>query len=381
VAYCGDAGIKCCANPGQSPSPKCDDGDEALCKSSTTCTSNPGVDLLASSFDGGPNGCGSIAPGSCEPLANNPASGVQNFRMRRLIVVAPSKLASSTVQLGVINLGVDMNEPQCAELQTGNFSWLLSFDTNAHTLKTGGAPPCDLPDTPSCDPYTTGYCFVNKDVTSPAGSIHVQPITVATTTAADGTLQTAPIPSLNIPIYFAGSIITLPILGGSLQGVTISDNGNCIGSVNANALAADCSDDYTACSKWLTAGALTGYITLNQANSVQVVQPTHETLCSLLTGDTAGVPQKSPGGVTIQSCQVDANGNVTDQGNYCSKQADGGPPGPGGCNDSFWLAATFAASAVNINDGTGVADCTYTGASGEDSGTPEDSGPSDAGPG
>jgi hypothetical protein len=383
VSYCGDAGTLCCAQPGQSPNPKCDDGHESQCGSSTSCAiqETPSASM--------PNGCGSTAPTSCEPLAQNPTSGVQSFRMRRLIVVAPSALSGPIVQNSVINLGVDMNEPQCGEKQTGNFSWILSFDRDAGTLKTGGAPPCDIPDTPSCDPFTTGYCFVNKTLTTPSGSpIHVQPITTNIVTAPDGTLQTAPIPSLNIPIYFQGSIITLPIHGGSLQGVSISADGQCIGTINTNALLADCSDNYTECSKWLTAGALSGYITLNEANQVQVVQPTAQTLCSLLAKDRSGVPQTGPGGVSISTCPTDANGNVTDKGDYCSGLTAGTTQGPGGCKDSFWLAATFAASAVNVNDGANTPDC--QGGGSEDSGAPtdsggndsgNDSGPSDAGPG
>jgi hypothetical protein len=314
-------------------------------------------------------------------MATNPAGGgVQNFRMRRLIIVAPKALANETVQNAVINLGVDLNEPQCGETQTGAFSWLLSFDRDAGTLTTGGAPPCDFSDTPSCDPYTTGYCFVNKAIPQPNGStIHVAPVTVPTKTASDGTLQTASIPELNIPIYFQGSIITLPIMGGSVQGVSISKDGQCIGTINIDALAADCSDDYQSCSKWLTNGALTGYITLDAANQVQVLAPLYETLCSLLAGDPYGPTQTSQpiNGVTspIKSCKVDANGHVTDKGNYCSKPADGGPPGPGGCQDSYWLAATFAASAVNINDGAGTPDCLGGGGSSTgDSGAPSDAG-------
>jgi hypothetical protein len=144
-----------------------------------------------------------------------------------------------------------------------------------------------------------------------------------------------------------------------------------------NALTAACADNYQTCSKWLTAGALTGYITLNNANNVQVLS-LGQTLCSLLEVDTSGTPQTGPAGQSIKSCKTDANGNVTDKGNYCSKLPDGGA-GPEGCQDSVWLAATFAASAVNINDGTGVADCSGGGGS-TDAGAPVDSGsPADAG--
>jgi hypothetical protein len=73
--------------------------------------------------------------------------------------------------------------------------------------------------------------------------------------------------------------------------------------------------------------------------------------------------------VTVKSCTLDG-GVVADRGN-CSKLPDGGSgPATATCADSVWLAATFAASAVNINDGTGVAACS-------DGGT--GSGPSDAG--
>jgi hypothetical protein len=384
IAYCGAAGATCCGQTGAPklpagafPNPKCDDGDETQCGTSTSCSIAPI--------------CGSTAATSCEPLADNSGQTTQSFRMRRLILVAPSTLANSTVQQGVIDNGVDMNEPECGEEETGDFSWLLSFDTTNNTLKTGGAPPCDFSDaggTPSCDPFTTGYCFVNKTISSPGGNIQVGPVTVATMKAADGTIQTAPIPSLNIPIYFQGSIIVLPIQGGSLAGVSITDNGNCIGSVNINALSAACDDQYTGCSKWLTAGALTGYITLNEANNVQVLS-LGSTLCSLLTSppDTSGPKQPGPGGAMLSSCQT-ANGNVVDKGNYCSKLPDGGSgPATATCADSVWLAATFAASAVHINDGTGVADCTGGGSppsddAGSDSGTDAgDSGIADAGPG
>ena len=93
---------------------------------------------------------------------------------------------------------------------------------------------------------------------------------------------------------------------------------------------------------------------------------------AFLTGDSAGT--SLPG-----ACQTDSSGNVIDKGNYCSTS---NPPGPGGCQDSYWLAATFAASAVIINDGAGVPDCLGGGDGGAaDSGTVVDSGaaPADAG--
>ena len=48
----------------------------------------------------------------------------------------------------------------------------------------------------------------------------------------------------------------LPISGGAITGVKLSDGGNCIGKFNPLALNNDCSDNYQNCSKWLTDGSL-----------------------------------------------------------------------------------------------------------------------------
>lgn len=330
--YCGSPGLTCCASPGQTPNPECDDGDEAQCAQSTACS-------IAAT-------CGSTS--TCEPLADNAGSAVENFRMRRVVMVAPPKLANQTVQTTVITDGVDMAEQQCGEEGTGDFNWLLSFDTTSGILTTGGAPPCNPTDTPACDPLSSGYCFLHKNV----NGIVVGPVTASYSTALDQTLQTQPgeIPELDLPIYFGtpSSIILLPVSNAVFMGITLSDEGNCIGSVNPNALAADCSDSYLGCSKWKTDGSFTGYILLKTANSVEI-SILSETLCSLLTGDTTGTPL--PDGA--KTCATDSVGDPLAKGDYCSSLNE-----PGECGDAVWFAATFAASAVNINDGTGVADCT-----------------------
>jgi hypothetical protein len=373
-SYCGDAGSQCCAAAGQIPNPECDDGTESACPTTPSACKVQEPE------------CGSTS--TCEPLANNTGT-TKDFRMRRIILAAPPALASTTVQNLVVNGGVDMNEPQCGNppTGTGEFSWLISLDTTNNKLKTGGAPPCDIGNspsvtgTPSCDPFTSGYCFVNKTV----GTTLIQPVTVPVSQASDGTYFTNPadIPILNIPIYFGSgtaaapssippSIIILPISNGAVTGMKVSTDGNCVGSVNTLASAGDCTDTYVGCSKWLTAGSLTGYITLKAANSVQI-SLLNRTLCALLTSDESGTPL--PNGEA--TCAVDANGNPTAPGDYCSTTNS-----PGGCKDSFWLAATFAASAVTINSGTGVPDCLggSEDAGGGDAGA-SDSGAADTGAG
>jgi hypothetical protein len=360
AGYCGSPGQPCCAPAGTFPDPKCDDGVEKMCAMSTSCS-------IASM-------CGSTS--TCEPLTTSNTSTLQNFRMRRIILSAPAALANSAIQDTIVNGAVDMNEPQCGEEGTGDFNWLLSFDLTKNTLTTGGAPACDLTDNvstvngfPPCDPFTTGYCFVNKKI----GDVQVQPATATLTQAADGTYQSAGISSLNIPIYIGvpPTTIVLPISNGVIKGVTISDSGSCIGSVNPNALDSKCSDSYMGCSKWLTAGSLGGFITLKAANTV-FVSLTNETLCSLLTNDTSGpsIPGEPMGS---HSCATDSSGNIVAKGDYCSTTQSAG-----GCQDSYWMAATFAASAVKI-DTTGTSNIDCMGGASEDAGTPTDSGPADSG--
>jgi hypothetical protein len=288
--------------------------------------------------------------------------------MRRINIMAPPALTSQIVQGAVVTRGVDMNLKKCGEVGDGTFSWLLRFDPSALTLTTGGAAP-----TP--DPIGKGYCFVN---TTTAAPIPLAPVKVNLTKNNDGTYDSAAGTSLdiNIPIYYVTStatqLIILPISGGAVKGLHFSNNGNCVGSLDTTALNAQCADDAN-CAKWKTDASIAGYITLEQADKVSVpllttADGTPKTLCVLLSGD--------PG----PKCKRDASNAIAYKGDYCSTSKSAG-----GCADSVWMAATFAASSVNINDGTGTPDCTGgssiggndagsdTGA-GTDSGTESDTG-------
>ena len=84
---------------------------------------------------------------------------------------------------------------------------------------------------------------------------------------------------------------------------------------------------------------MAGFITLKDADGVNV-SAFQQSLCSLLTkSKTARCPRDSAGKITLQ-------------GDYCSTTHSAC-----GCRDSFWVAATFAASAVRINDGSGAPEC------------------------
>jgi hypothetical protein len=82
------------------------------------------------------------------------------------------------------------------------------------------------------------------------------------------------------------------------------------------------------CTKWFTNGALPGYIKASAADAIPV-PGLGGSLCGVLVGEL---------GKHCTAAQI-AHG-----GDYCSKTLMAG-----GCDDSFWLSATFAANAVKIN--------------------------------
>ncbi|HEX7666526.1 MAG TPA: hypothetical protein VF407_18495 [Polyangiaceae bacterium] len=334
-------GGACSAAPGEFPAPDCDN-------SQGSCTGS-GCPIDSK--------CGD--PATCLPLADNASKSKWDFRMRRLNVAAPDALAEAFVQNTVVTANIDLKgtaaAPVCGDKGAGAFNWLLEVDKNANTLETGGAIPGD--------PFGAGYCFYNHTT---AAGIAVAPAKLTTHFDASGnTFDTDPVEKLLVPIFLNGdvnNVIVLPLTNVAMKGVTLSDNDNCIGSFNLGALSSTCDEDPSTCSKWKTAGSLAGYITLEDADNVNIDILT-ESLCVLLTKATKDANGK---------CPRDGSGKLTVTGDYCSTTQSAG-----GCQDSYWLAATFAAAAVTINDGSTTPEC-QGGSSpvdaGQDSGSTVDSG-------
>jgi hypothetical protein len=338
-------GGACATEAGAYPPPNCDDTPETCTAPSPACPVTP---------------CNATSP--CLAMADNTGKTTNDLRLRKLNVTAPAALAQHFIQAGVIDDGVNLDNI-CGEQGTGSFSWLARFDTTNNKLTTGGAPPSD-------DPFNTGYCFVNQMI----GGLPVAPVVVNMTQGSDGRWSSDVIPKLYVPIYINGDInnvVVLPLTQSKVTGVLLSADGetaggagNCIGQYNPSGVAAPtsaglCADqDPSSCERWLTNGALGGFITLKEANAVNVVT-LGKSLCVLLTGGTS----TADGGT---QCATDASGNVLAQGDFCSTTNS-----PGGCADSYWLAAAFAASAALINDGSTVAACngTMMGGGGNDAGT------------
>lgn len=362
----GNAG-QCATGPGEFPAPNCVpfSPDAGSCTAaSTTCNVSP---------------CNANSP--CLAMADNTGQSVANLRMRKLLVTAPPALAfippHTFVQNTVIDTGINLDN-QCGEPGTGTFNWLIQFDTVNKKVTTGCAPP-------STDPFGVGYCFVNAMIEG----LNVGPVTVDVSQNADGSWTSSVIPKIYIPIFVASgtmgasnapSVIVLPISKAAVHNVTLGSNNNCIGSYNSDAVTPTgpngtmCVDtSNTTCVRWTTAGSLGGYITLDEANGVDVPQ-LGESLCLLLDAN-ATVDSSNP---SEKKCAVGSNGHVMATGDFCSTT-----DAKGGCADSFWLSATFAASAAKISSTPNEPACmgVVSGGGGGDGGTtstPDSGAPADA---
>jgi hypothetical protein len=308
----------CSVKPGQVPPPNCDNA-------SGDCTPQEGCTINEAK-------CGSKS--TCLPLADNKGKSLLDFRMRRLNVAAPKALSQAFIQKTVVTTNIDLAARDCAEKGKGLFTWLLRVDRQKNLLVTGGAPP-------PVDPFNQGFCFAN--FLSP-DAIRIEPLQTAIAFEGD-TFKSTEKKKLNVPIFLNAdpkSVIVLPVTDVVIQGVTISEGGNCIGKLNTAAIDSECGDDPQTCSKWLTAGALGGYITLEEADHV-FIQDLQQSLCVVLTQSVKAADNH---------CTKTADGKIAYEGDYCSKDKQAGS-----CKDSFWLAATFAASAAKIFDGKNVDAC------------------------
>jgi hypothetical protein len=250
----------------------------------------------------------------CAAIVDNAGDTSFVLRVTDLGITAPAALTTGLV--GDVFAGAfQPQEPACGLDGSETAHWLLQFDTVAGTLTTASG-------TPGSD----GYCVVDA---APVAPVQVDAALQDGALAAAGPFDAV----LEVGIG-SGQSVLLPLVGARYADVALSDDQNCIGALDPDALDvdADCAV-IDGAPRYRSGGRLTGHIRLEDADAV-VVASINQSLCVLLTGDPGN-------GANPLRCTRDVEGVITAAGDWCDS-ADMAS----GCTDSIRFDATFAASAV-----------------------------------
>ena len=245
----------------------------------------------------------------------------------------------------IVSPAVTQYDPGCLlndASKGGLFNWLLDIDTEAKTLRTGGAR--------GVDDISAGYCFLQADFSD----LKVEPIqtdiTYDETSGAFAT--TGSIERLTVPIFQTRNPddvpILLPLRLASISDGTLSTDGNCIGRYRGESdelTPGDCTTTMNNAKsdenyRFIDGATIQGIISLEEADHVKIIDLS-ASLCTLLTGvsvkaaNNYGTCPRNPDGTFTSS--VLANGNASTV--------------PAGSIDGVLFVATFAASSVTIQNG------------------------------
>lgn len=307
----------------------------------------------------------SSGPGAaCLARADNAGAATAQLRVTKLAVTSPAVLAQPFMQDAIITKKIDFSQPRCAQRGTGQFGVLLEVDETARTLKVGGS----LPQALSGDPKLDGTCFGTFH--DDASGIDVAPVTSPYT--VEGDRLVAKFDKVVLPIFLSNTrddYVLLPLHQVTIK-ATLSADKNCIGSFDASQLSTsnNCAPAEGGFA-WQSGGSLEGYITVAEAETVDIVSLA-QTLCVVLSGDTARWKGKKghpcgtdDGGNTItcgdcstakENLNCDENDvctpkpaaeRVLPDGDYCSTTQG---PATATCKDAFLLKTELSAAAIKI---------------------------------
>jgi hypothetical protein len=266
---------------------------------------------------------------------------VLTFRVRDLRVRSPALLASTGQGLQVARL---VQLPDfCGEAGVGGRHWLITLDQRHKQVTFGAAPASE-------DPFGLGYCYLGPELSG----FDVRPATAKAKRVDHDSWQVAPMAQINLASFLDGDVNKVSVLPfrNLRMSFDLSERGACIGAYNGDAGGVQAPNaeglclSVPGCERWKSAGSLAAALDLAAADAVPVPS-TGRSLCMLLTGNAAPAED----GV---HCARTPSGEVVARGDYCAKSDT---PATATCADSFWVTATFAASAVNIHDGDGVPLC------------------------
>jgi hypothetical protein len=272
----------------------------------------------------------------CLAVLDNAGAAAFGLRIAQVSFTKPTAFTVGLVK-GAIASAILPSRPVCNLNGGGTFSWLLSYDSVAGTLKTGGALPGVNP--------PMGYTFADQIVQQGNVQLHVQPVTL--TAPIDMACGVADTNSADVilPVYLdamGANVIYMPLRKLRFAGVTVSGDHDCIGKYNAAGL-----DPANACiadaahPTYLDGGQAIALINLEDADAIPITA-IGQTLCVLLSQNSA---MYGDGAVPINHCKRQ-NGKIVFPGDWCTSN---NMPAAGGCSDAVLFSGTFSASGVKIN--------------------------------
>lgn len=309
----------------------------AACGDDTTSSSGTGAGGSSAGACEPAEGCPDVVS-ECVAFADNAGKDTFSLRISQLDITTPTALANPVVA-GLLDLGITPDFPACKSADgfsffsgDGSFNWIFEFDRTAGTVRTGGAAL-------ETDP-TAGYCFLDEEI----AGFDVSPLELPVNFEASGAFALEGTADVVVPIYTsptdATSFILLPLRGVQISGGTISEDNNCIGSFNGENL-----DPANLClptdaAPAFTGGAkLEGYITLEDADAIEVPQLGDASLCSLLV----------PASFVADGKCVRENGEITYEGDWCAGAPNTeGTAATATCKDAVRLSSTFTASGAAL---------------------------------
>ena len=323
-------------------------GSGAVTSSATTST----VSSATSSGTGGSGGSEVTYP--CTPtnpvckqvksdcLAVYDNAGKTSFALRlgQLEFFKPGAF-NGTIEKAAFSTSVTMNLPKCNLKGAGTFSWIVQFDTTAHTFQLGTSKP-------PADPHD-GYSFVNETITQNGQTYQIAPVSGAATVAADGSILADTLETVILPAYLnsqATEVLLIPLHKVHMldDQTKISSDHNCIGRYNAANLkpSQGClpsiDDNINA---FIAGGRINGFISLEEADKIIISSfGLNRSLCVLLSG-SAGL--YGDGGSPAKCKRVGTE--IKFNGDWCSSTNKGAE---GLCYDAVSVDAGFAASAIEL---------------------------------
>ncbi|MFO0762659.1 MAG: hypothetical protein U0359_39845 [Byssovorax sp.] len=307
---------------------------------STSGTSGGPLDLCAS---------GGLPESGCTPSAAEcrtstsrclsmvgPTKGpVFGLRMSQITVTQPASIAEGLVPTLVSALSLP-DRPACGIAGEGTLSWLLRFDLESRTLKTGGAAPPVNP--------AKGYAFFEGTIEDQGKAHPIKPATLALDAAASCGFTTSAA-DLTIPMFTNAEgtkVVLVPLHQVSLAG-SLSGDLLCIGVFDPVSLERDCCVGTLENPPFREGGVAAGFFVLEEADTVST-GIAEASLCVVLSGNAT---EYGDGASPFARCKRDEQGHILFKGDWCAAT---NAPATDECADALRFSAKFAASGVPLAD-------------------------------